>query len=323
MSGHSGWKNLYHMAKNILIITSKSERNTSWETREGYIAEFCRGIEEKLDNFKLAFTTYEDLVFSVIDGVREVEDTRNGFNLDEADMVHFKNTYHNPEEAGLVARYLESKGIQFFNTETNNGLLRSKISQMFALSQDGLPVPDTLYAKKDYLAGLFRSKNLPQRFNLPFIMKADFGSKGEDNYLIKDFDKALEILSAESGSHKEFVIQNFIENDGDYRILFVGLDEPPLIIHRAAAPDSHLNNTSQGGQGSFVEPDTLPQEVVENARRACGVLKREIGGADIIIEKNSGRIFILEVNSTPALATGFGREEKAQRFAEFLRRKFE
>jgi glutathione synthase/RimK-type ligase-like ATP-grasp enzyme len=311
------------MAKNILIITSKSERNTSWKAREGYIAEFCTGIEARLDDFKLIFTTYEDLVFSTVDGVRKIEDTRNRLNLDEADLVHFKNTYHNPEEAGLVARYLKSKDIRFFNTETDNGLLRSKISQMFALSQDGLPVPDTFYAKKDYLAGLFRARRLPEKFNLPFIMKADFGSKGEDNYLIKDFDEALDILSAEAGSHKEFVIQNYIENDGDYRILFIGLDEPPLIIHRAAAPNSHLNNTSQGGQGSFVEPSTLPPGVIESSRRACAVLKREIGGADIIIEKAGGRIFILEVNSTPALATGFGREEKAQRFAEFIKRKFD
>lgn len=304
--------------RTVLIITSSSERTASWKEREAYIKQFCDDIESRLSDVKLRFTTYDDLSFSVISGQREIFDSRNQLNLDGLDLVQFKNWFHDVEEAGLVARFLKSKGIRFFNSEADNGLMRSKISQMFALSQAGVPVPDTFYAKRSRLADVLSSGNLPKGFGFPLIMKANFGSKGENNYLVKDFERALKILSEMDNPEAEFVLQNYIENDGDYRFLFIGLDAEPLVIHRRSAGGSHLNNTSQGGTGNFVELDSLPEEMLENARSAARLLGREIGGADVLVDKSSGKMYILEVNGTPALATGFGTEEKAAKFASFL-----
>jgi len=304
--------------RTLLIITSSSERTASWKEREAYIEQFCDAIEGRLTDVRLLFTTYGDLAFSVIDGMCRVYDNRNRIDLADVQLVQFKNWFHDIEEAGLIAQFLKFKGIKFFNSEADNGLMRSKINQMFVLGQAGIPVPDTFYAKKTSLIDIFSSGETPQGFGLPLIMKANFGSKGENNYLVKDLDRAIRILKDEANSDFEFVLQNYIENDGDYRFLFIGLDSAPLVIRRTPAAGSHLNNTSQGGQGSFIKLDSLPAEMLEYARQAARLLKREIGGADVLVDKQSGKILILEVNGTPALATGYGTDEKAARFAEFL-----
>jgi glutathione synthase/RimK-type ligase-like ATP-grasp enzyme len=308
--------------RKILIITSNSERTATWKEREAYIRQFFDDIGGRLSDVRLLLTAYDDLTFSVIDGVCSIYDNRNRLDLADVDLVHFKNWFHDVEEAGLIARFLKFKGIKFFNSEADNGLMRSKINQMFILGQAGIPVPDTYYTKKPNLIRLFSDGDLPEGFKLPLIMKANFGSKGEDNYLIKDLDRAVRILKKEKNSDSEFVLQNYIENDGDYRFLFIGLDSEPLVIHRRSAAGSHLNNTSQGGQGSFIKPGSLPPKMLEYAREAARLLKREIGGTDVLTDKQSGKMYILEVNGTPALATGYGVEEKAAKFTEFLDKTF-
>jgi glutathione synthase/RimK-type ligase-like ATP-grasp enzyme len=304
--------------RNVLIITSSSERTAAWKEREAYIRQFFEEIGSRLSDVRMLLTTYDDLTFSVIDGVCRVHDNRNNLDLSDVHLVQFKNWFHDIEEAGLIARFLKFKGIKFFNSEADNGLMRSKINQMFILSQAGIPVPDTYYTKKPNLLRLFSDGKLPGGFELPLIMKANFGSKGEDNYLIKDIGRAIRILKNEKNSDSEFVLQNYIGNDGDYRFLFIGLDSEPLVIHRRSAAGSHLNNTSQGAQGSFIKPDSLPPKMLEYAREAARLLKREIGGADVLVDKQTRKMYILEVNGTPALATGYGIEEKAAKFTEFL-----
>ena len=148
-------------------------------------------------------------------------------------------------------------------------------------------------------------------------MKANDGSKGNDNYLIKDAKEAIKILDA-AEADKQFIVQNFVPNDGDYRYLFVGLDKKPLVIHRQANDDNHLNNTSKGADAVFVKLDSLPKEYLQYARKAAELLGRQISGVDILVNKDNGKAYVLEANGTPAIATGFGTEEKVEHFTDFI-----
>jgi glutathione synthase/RimK-type ligase-like ATP-grasp enzyme len=152
-------------------------------------------------------------------------------------------------------------------------------------------------------------------FSFPLILKAIDGSKGDDNYLVKNHDELVAILN---DSDKTFMVQNFVPNDGDLRILFIGLDREPLVFRRKGAGTSHLNNTSKGGEGSFLSIKELDAQVRVDAYRAAEVLRREIGGVDIIIDKETGRHYVLEVNATPAIATGYGGSRKLNEFVSFL-----
>ncbi len=303
--------------KTVLIITSSTEKIVAWKEREQYVTDFCEKVQAQLTKTKVRFTTYDRLEFSVRGGVAKIFDTKNDVDLKNVSMVQFKNWAFETEEAPVAAAYLKAHEVPFFNSEVDTPIASGKLSQMFRLGASGVPVPDTFYARKRHLLEIFAAKKLPEGFELPLIMKATQGSRGDDNYLVKTIAEAVEILE-NTDREKEFVLQNFVENDGDYRFLFLGLDELPIIFHRKGADGTHLNNTSKGGDSKTIKPSELPVEYMHHARKAAEVLNREIGGVDIIVDKRTQKPFVLEVNGTPALATGHHQEAKAAKFAEFV-----
>ncbi|HSX33167.1 MAG TPA: hypothetical protein VLF91_02410 [Candidatus Saccharimonadales bacterium] len=310
------------MTKRVLIITSKNERTVGWPQRERYVQAFCDAVTNALDDAELIYTTYDNLEYAIINGHTTIWDSRHKFDIKEAQLVHFKNWEYNDREAPVIARYLHLNGVAFFNAEVGQTTALGKLWQMVLLSAQNLPVPDTFYASKERLKQLFAGDELPAPFRYPLIMKANDGSRGDDNHLIHSAEQALDILTA-SDPHKEYILQTFIPNDGDFRFLFIGLDEKPLVFHRKGAAGTHLNNTSKGGTGHFYDLSEIPPAHVQYARRAAEVLGREIGGVDILVDKKTNKAYILEVNGTPALATGYGTDTKLTHFVRFVRQTME
>lgn len=300
----------------ILFITFHPDLERPWQKREEYIDTLCMNLEESLNNATVRYTTYNDLVFTVRSDGASIVDARNKIDLRDCAFVHFKNRQFRPEEA-TVAFYLRQHQVLFYSSEVDTGISAGKIAQMFRLNQVGLPVPDSFYAHRSYVSAMFAKEMLPDNFAFPLIIKANSGTRGEDNHLVHSFDKAREALAA-IAEEKQVILQNFIANDGDYRFLFIGLDAEPLVFKRSAIAGSHLNNTSKGATGTFLDPTTLPRQYGGFARRAAEVLRREIGGVDIVVDKHSGKPYILEVNGTPAIATGFGQSQKVKKYAAFL-----
>jgi len=306
----------------FLIITSHRSTDNTWAEREKYVQAFIEQLEDRLEDTKVLYTTYDDISCLIKGSQVQMVDMKHGVDLKDVDVVHFKNWMFDSEQAATIAFYLQSHGVAFFNSEVNAGLAWGKIAQMCRLALGDVPVPDSYFAKRAVLAKLFEEDRLPDGFSFPLIMKADAGSKGNDNYLIKTAREALAVLAA-AESDKEFVIQKFLPNDGDYRYLFIGLDSDPIVFHRKGTAGSHLNNTSQGGQGTIIPDADIPNEHLKLARKAAEILKREISGVDVLVDKATGLPYVLEVNSTPAIATGYAIERKNAKFARFLQEIFE
>lgn len=304
--------------KKVLIITSRSEKTVSWAERERFVAEFCEKVSAKLEDISLIYTTYSDLVYTVKSDKTKIFDTRNKIDLAEVELVHFKNWSHNTAEAPVIAAYIKANHVLFFNSEVNLPIPPGKLAQMFLLATNKVPVPDTFYASRLKLKELFVKNKIPEGFEFPLILKANDGSKGNDNYLVKEPKEAINILET-AEADKQFIVQNFVPNDGDYRYLFVGLDKKPLVIHRQANDDNHLNNTSKGANAGFLDLGSLPDEYLQYARKTAELLGREISGVDILVDKENGKVYVLEANGTPAIATGFGTDEKVDHFVDFLK----
>lgn len=304
--------------KTLLIITSQASRTAPWKEREVYVEGFANKLEEAQEDLSVKYTTFQDLTFLVKKGELFIRSGFHDLDLKDVDLVHFKNWTANAQEASMIANYLDWNGVSYFNSEVKTGLVYNKIDQMFLLAHNRLPVPNTFFAYRKRLKELVQQNKLPDGFNYPLIMKANDGSKGESNYLIHSADELLKVLADPNENEREFLLQSYIPNHGDYRFLFIGLDDEPIIFLRRAGQDSHLNNTSKGGSAEFVKPESLKPGLVEMAQRAATVFKREIGGVDILVNSENQKAYILEVNGTPALATGFGLDEKLAKFSDFL-----
>ena len=307
--------------KRFHIITSQIEKTASWPEREKYVQEFCAALQERVDNIEVLYTTYQELNYSVIDQQLAIFDTHNQLDLNEVDLVHFKNWTYEYEEAALVAFYLRKHEITYYNAEVGIKAAIGKTAQMFYLAAENIPVPNSFFAHRRYLRQLFASGKTPAGFDFPLIMKADDGSRGDNNHLVKTAEQAVQII--DESEDVEFILQNFIPNDGDFRCLLVGVGSSPLLFRRTAVAGSHLNNTSKGGSGELVDSATLPAEYLAYARKASEVLGREIGGVDIIVDKETNKPYILEVNGTPAIATGYAVDKKVDLFVDFLEQFFD
>jgi len=307
--------------KTVLVISSKSSQSgNEWEKRQVYAKQFYTEIGERCGDVRMIFTTYDALRCQVVGGHTTIREASHDFDIAEAAFVHFKNWVFNIEIATTIAFYLRQHNVPFYNTEVDLKLARDKFSQMVRLAHAGVHVPDTFYCLRSELKSVLETDQLPEFLSYPLIIKDNLGSKGNDNFLVHSSQEALEALD-KTGENQHFVVQNFLPNDGDYRLLFIGLDDDPLVFIRRSAGESHLNNTSQGGSGEFVEASSLPDGFIDIARHSAEVLGREIGGVDILVDRSTGLPYVLEVNSTPALATGYGIEEKQRRFAAFLQKK--
>ncbi len=304
------------MTKQFLVITSNRSTTTTWADRESALQEFMRQLEVRVPNVQILYTTYDDITCTVIDGTVMMRDMRHDIDLAEVAMVHFKNWLFDSEQASMIACYLEHHDITYFNSEVNAGLAWGKISQMVRLAYGSVRVPNTYFAKNRRMRDAFSTNQLPAGFSFPLILKADDGAKGNDNHLIKTPEQATSIL--DTSTEKHYVVQNFLPNEGDYRFLFFGTYDAPIIFHRKATDGGHLNNTSQGGSGSAVDPQSLPPDYIPLARQAAIILKREISGVDILVDTTDGTAYVLEVNATPAIVTGYDVEHKNKLFAAFL-----
>ena len=119
--------------------------------------------------------------------------------------------------------------------------IENKLAQTLLFNElvTNIRLPKTMYLQS---WNDFGTKCVHENFKFPFVVKADTGMKGNDNFLVEneaDFSTVREKLT------REIIIQEYIENVGDYRVLYVGLGSPPLIFHRSSDRDTYLNNTSK------------------------------------------------------------------------------
>ncbi len=137
------------------------------------------------------------------------------------------------------------------------------------------------------------------KFNYPLIVKTSAGRQGRGVYLCHNFD---EVKNAIEEIHhtgvKAVVIREFIPNDGDLRIFTVGFKAIGAMKRVPTREGEFRSNISQGGRGEKFELDNYP-EIKKIAENAAKVSRTEIAGVDIIINKDTGKPYILEVNPSP------------------------
>ncbi len=169
----------------------------------------------------------------------------------------------------------------------------TKVIQAYTLMQAGLPIiPTYAFFRKDQVL-----KNI-DKLHFPLFLKPADGSKGRDTYLFRTREDLLGFLQNYNlPIFYPNILQEFIDNDGDYRIVVLG-DEVIASIFKIRPKDSIVSNMSKGAAAIPVE---IPKELKEMAIKAARTLKIEFAGVDIIQDRKSGKFYILEVNLSPQI----------------------
>lgn len=145
-------------------------------------------------------------------------------------------------------------------------------------------------------------KAVADQFAFPLIIKTSAGRQGRGVFKVNSPEELKAVIKESQDESPAFVVRQFIDNDGDLRIFTVGYKAIGA-MKRTPKLGDFRSNISQGGAGSNFDLTTHP-EIVSMAEKISALTRTEIAGVDIMLEKNTNRPFILEINPGPQF-TGF------------------
>ena len=276
---------------------------------------FADELNARLDaSARVQCLGYDELLFEFTSEGTEIFIRETRQPLSDFDMVYFKSVFRNTELSTIIARYLKKHTIAFICDEHLDHQPTTKLSQLDRLGDAGLPIPQTLYvAPTGWRDGY---SQVTHRYGTPFILKAIDGLKGSQNYLVHDRSEYDEIIKEQAGV--QFIAEEFLPNDGDYRVLVLD-DTIGMIIERQRdSKETHLNNTSQGGQATRIAIEDFDKNILDMSVQAAEILGRNVAGVDVLIRNTDNKPFILEVNASPQISSGAFVDEKLDMFAHFL-----
>lgn len=195
-----------------------------------------------------------------------------------------------------LARFLELKGFQVFNSANAIEACDDKSLTHLILQSAGINLPETILSPMTFSNIGYSNLNflemVTERLTFPMVIKECFGSFGQQVYLVNN-KKELEEKVHEIGA-KPMLFQKFIESSKgkDIRLQVVG-DQVVASMYRYSVNEDFRANISNGGKMKPFEPN---QEQKELAIRCCKQLGLDFGGVDILFGENQEPI-VCEVNS--------------------------
>lgn len=188
-----------------------------------------------------------------------------------------------------IQEYARSNKIGIFNygspTELNN-----KILQTVKMNQSEIDQIKTIICTPSSTS----AATLIRELKLPLISKIIDGSQGrgiEKHDSKEDLEKFLK-----KNPDKFFIFQEFIPNEGDYRIFYVK-NRVIYTISRKSQKDSEFrNNISLGGKAEDVELPAEGKKLSDAAQKCMGF---DVTGVDLIQHKDTKRWYVMEINAAP------------------------
>lgn len=238
-------------------------------------------------------------------------------NIADYDVLFFRTTGKHWEEVDLIVNQIQISNFQFpkktiiIDPIVLNGKpsMACKAYQMLALKSAGIEVPKTIYGSLWYLFETVKvsqsifvdphsnarrvDATVPKNtfattFSFPVIIKGSGGDRGTrvfkaDN--IEEMEKLVrDLRKSETEEGKRYMLQEFIPNDGDYRVLVLGKKVLGVMKRSSQSLEEFKNNYSAGGK---VEVATLPSNILDLAVKAARVCGLAIAGVDIMLKSKS------------------------------------
>lgn len=293
--------------KRVLIITATRANDAAGMNWYG----LRDALRDRLDpHIDLDVVSLTDMVLDVSNSETRIVDGPTQVDIASYDKVLIRNVGKNREIAIAIAHYLRLKNIEFTDMYLDTHGF-GKLSNSFLRRRHNLSTPRTLFGKPEFLLPYLERYPI----DLPVVVKADNGKKGRHNYLVQTLAEMGEIIAQHPD--QTFIVQQFIPNDGDYRVLVMG-GQIRLVIYRTASNDTHLTNTSQGGSAELVDTTVFSKDRQDAIVRAAAVEAIDVAGVDIVIDKTDGSYYFLEVNLAPQIGTGAFVDEKIDAYAQFI-----
>lgn len=128
----------------------------------------------------------------------------------------------------------------------------------------------------------------------PFVAKKNLSARGEGVYKITSIDQIAE----HKINFKDFIFQNFVKNDGDFRILVLG-GVALGIIKRTKGVDEFRNNISLGGTALDMKDLPEAEDLKNKAVSLASKFGLQFCGVDFIYDQEEKIYRFMEINTVP------------------------
>ena len=254
------------------------------------------------------------------------------------DVIFFRTTGKHWEEVNLVLDWVKKHNpkckIVDPLVEKGRPSDACKAWQMVELTKNNIEVPRTIYGSLwtlyEYMNNLSQNPNSKKQTNhnnqitisklkspslrvslfdkeggvlsFPVILKGSGGDRGTNVFKIDNLkqleEKVRELRKIEIEGGKRYMLQEFIPNSGDYRILVLG-DKVLGAMKRTSQnfQKEFRNNFSVGGKVEVVEIPESIKKLAVKAAKVCGLL---VAGVDVVYRDDDvKKPVIWEVNKGP------------------------
>ncbi len=177
------------------------------------------------------------------------------------------------------------------------------------LQQAKIPIPTTYLTSSPTAA-----KKILQKVNYPIIFKFPSGTGGKGVMYAESFAAASSLMDALETLRQPFLIQEYIETEGeDIRTIVIG-DKVVAAMKRKAIIGEKRANIHAGGEGEAFLPDAHMKKIAVEAAKVIGA---EICAVDML-ESVKGPL-VVELNLSPGLqgitkATGVNVADKIAKY---------
>lgn len=270
----------------------------------------------------------------------------NWIKIEDYDVLFFRTTGKHWEEVDLILQQARDKQVVVDPiVRYGKPSMACKAYQMLQLKKAGIEVPKTVYGslwflyetmkiwtnsrEQIFLSGESGSQaqcqeKLPTSnscFDFPVIIKGSGGDRGTrvfkaDN--LEELEKLIRSLrKSETEEGKRYMLQEYIPNEGDYRVLVLGKKVLGVMKRSSQNNEEFRNNYSAGGT---VEVADLPDDIKKIAVKATDVCGLGVAGVDVVFRNNDfKKPVIWEVNKGPQFkgfmkATGINVPEEIVKY---------
>lgn len=236
----------------------------------------------------------------------EVSVLHKGVDVREFSFVWLCSSWGSRDLAYAVQLYLDQNNISSTHVEKGT----SKLTDHMVFSLNNLPSPNSLFIGHKDVEKCFEM--IEKTCGFPLVIKDIRGSRGAHSVKVKTKEELVEKMK-ELPKHKRYLFQQYIPNEYDWGIMVAN---GVVVSGEKSYPcdGEFRNNACNGAKEVFVNPIDIPENIKQIAIKASGKLGLLWSRTDIIIDKNTGEPFILEVNRLPGITSKTSEVEGAFAF---------
>ncbi len=214
-----------------------------------------------------------------------------GKPFEDYDCVYVKGSFRYANLLRSIAALLEGKVPYMPLPAASFTTVHNKLLTHLVLEQKGIPMPKTYISST-----VAEAKELLKRVHYPIVMKFPEGTQGKGVMFADSQSSASSLLDALGALNQPFIIQEYIETNGeDIRAVVVG-DKVVAAMKRVAQSGEKRANTHAGGKPEAVLLSPRASKIAVQTAKALGA---EVAGVDLL-ESHRGPL-VIEANISPGL----------------------